>query len=126
MNDQCKFCVHENVCKYKEHYEDAVKLNEKAKEGANYPFLAQIDCIQFISSTQSTWEVRESMRKQTINDQCKFCVIEDVCPYKEHYKDELKLYEKVREKCEKYPVLTFETRCTLFTTPKRWRVRGEE
>lgn len=32
MNKQCKSCIHGDVCAYKEHYEDAVELYEKAKK----------------------------------------------------------------------------------------------
>lgn len=49
MNDQCKFCMHCYVCAYKEHYEDAVKLYEKAREEcAKYPyFKCKIECTQY-------------------------------------------------------------------------------
>ena len=29
MNNQCKDCIHKNVCAYREHYEDANELYEK-------------------------------------------------------------------------------------------------
>lgn len=49
MNEQCKFCIHRNVCAYREHYEDAVKLYEKAKtECEKYPcFKCKIECDQY-------------------------------------------------------------------------------
>lgn len=49
MNDQCKYCIHKNVCAYMEHYEDVVKLYEKAREEcAKYPwFKFKIECIQY-------------------------------------------------------------------------------
>lgn len=49
MNDQCKFCTHKDVCAYKTHYEDAVKLYEKAREECGkYPwFKCKIECVQY-------------------------------------------------------------------------------
>lgn len=49
MNKQCKFCIHNSVCAYKEHYEDAVKLYEKAREECGkYPwFKCKIECVQY-------------------------------------------------------------------------------
>lgn len=49
MNEQCNFCIHNSVCAYKEHYEDAVKLYEKARaECGKYPwFKCKIECIQY-------------------------------------------------------------------------------
>ena len=49
MNGQCKSCTHKDVCAYKEHYEDAVKLYEKAmEECAKYPyFKCKIECAQY-------------------------------------------------------------------------------
>lgn len=49
MNEQCKFCIHNTVCAYKEHYEDAVKLYEQArKECGKYPwFKCKIECVQY-------------------------------------------------------------------------------
>ena len=49
MNEQCKFCIHSAVCAYKEHYEDAVELYEKAKdECSKYPFfVCEIRCIKY-------------------------------------------------------------------------------
>ena len=49
MNEQCKFCIHNSVCAYKEHYEDAVKLYEKAREECGkYPwFKCKIECVQY-------------------------------------------------------------------------------
>ena len=39
MNKQCKFCIHSDVCAYKEHYENAVDLYEKARnECSKYPY----------------------------------------------------------------------------------------
>jgi len=50
MNKQCKFCIHSDVCTYKEHYEDAVELYEKTKyECAKYPyFVCDIRCIKYL------------------------------------------------------------------------------
>lgn len=49
MNEQCKFCIHNSVCAYREHYEDAVKLYEKARaECGKYPwFKCKIECVQY-------------------------------------------------------------------------------
>ena len=49
MNKQCKFCIHTDVCAYKEHYKDAVELYEKAKNECNkYPyFVCDIKCIKY-------------------------------------------------------------------------------
>lgn len=49
MNKQCETCTHSVVCAYKEHYEDAVKLYEKARaECAKYPwFMCKIECSQY-------------------------------------------------------------------------------
>ncbi len=50
MNRQCEFCIHKHVCAYKEHYEDAVKLYEKARnECGKYPwFNCEIVCVQYL------------------------------------------------------------------------------
>lgn len=50
MNEQCKFCIHNRVCAYKEHYENAVKLYEKAREECGkYPwFKCKIECVQYL------------------------------------------------------------------------------
>lgn len=52
MNNQCKYCIHGDVCAYREHYEDAVKLYEKVKhECGKYPwFKCDIVCIQYIKT----------------------------------------------------------------------------
>lgn len=49
MNKQCKHCIHSDVCAYKEHYEEAVELYEKAKnECSKYPyFVCDIRCIKY-------------------------------------------------------------------------------
>ena len=49
MNEQCKFCIHSDVCAYKEHYKDAVELYEKAKnECSKYPyFVCDIRCNKY-------------------------------------------------------------------------------
>lgn len=49
MSEQCKSCIHKSVCAYKPHYEDVVKLYEKAKEECGkYPwFKFKIECIQY-------------------------------------------------------------------------------
>ena len=48
-NCQCADCIHKDVCAYKEHYEDAVKLYEQAsKEAGKYPwFNWEINCIKY-------------------------------------------------------------------------------
>lgn len=45
----CKLCMHNFVCAYKEYYEEAVKLYEKArKECDKYPFFkCNIECSQY-------------------------------------------------------------------------------
>ncbi len=35
MNKQCKFCVHSDVCAYKEYFEEAVELYKKVKYGSS-------------------------------------------------------------------------------------------
>ena len=49
MSEQCKSCIHESVCAYKEHYEDAMKKKKKAREECGkYPwFKFKIECIQY-------------------------------------------------------------------------------
>lgn len=49
MNKQCKLCIHNEVCGYKEHYKDAVEIYEKVKhECGNYPyFVCDIRCIKY-------------------------------------------------------------------------------
>lgn len=49
MNEQCKFCIHNCVCAYKEHYEDVVKLYEQVRaECSKYPcFKVKIECAQY-------------------------------------------------------------------------------
>lgn len=48
-NEQCRDCIHRDVCAYKEHYEDAVKLYEDAqKEAGKYPwFKVSIYCVKY-------------------------------------------------------------------------------
>lgn len=60
MNNQCKFCIHKDVCAYKEHYEDAVKLYEKARnECGKYPwFKCDIVCVQYLKRNKEI-EVEE-------------------------------------------------------------------
>ena len=50
MNDQCKFCNHKNVCAYKNHYDDVIKLYEKAiAECGKYPYFKfKIKCVQYM------------------------------------------------------------------------------
>ena len=54
MNNQCKFCIHRDVCAYRDHYEDAVKLYEKARgECGKYPwFRCDIVCIKYVNLKQ--------------------------------------------------------------------------
>lgn len=49
MNEQCKFCLHKEVCAYRTHYEDAVKLYKKAvDECGKYPwFVCDIKCVKY-------------------------------------------------------------------------------
>ena len=50
INNQCKYCIHNDICAYREHYEEAVKLYEKAKkECGKYPwFICDIRCIKYL------------------------------------------------------------------------------
>lgn len=50
-NKQCKDCTHRDVCAYKEHYEDAVKLYEDAAiEASKYPWFAfSIYCVKYVT-----------------------------------------------------------------------------
>lgn len=54
MNRQCKFCIHGDVCAYKEHYENAVVLYEKArKECSKYPyFKCDIVCVKYLKKVE--------------------------------------------------------------------------
>jgi len=49
MNNQCKSCIHKDVCAYKNHYEDVEKLYQEArKEAGKYPwFQLEIRCVQY-------------------------------------------------------------------------------
>ena len=49
MNDQCKYCIHCDVCAYKTYYYDAVKLYEKVTdECGKYPFFnCKIECTKY-------------------------------------------------------------------------------
>ena len=53
MNDQCKYCIHKNVCAYKAHYEDVVELYKKAREECGkYPyFKCSVTCVQYQKDT---------------------------------------------------------------------------
>lgn len=71
MNEQCKFCIHNTVCAYKEHYEDAVKLYENArKECSKYPwFRCKIECSQYRKeSTQECSQYRKDSIQRSIED----------------------------------------------------------
>ena len=54
MNKQCNFCIHRDVCVYREHYEDAVELYEKAKnECGKYPyFVCDIRCVKHLEKVE--------------------------------------------------------------------------
>ena len=49
MNEQCKSCVHKDVCAYKAHYKHAIEIYEKTKnECGEYPyFVCDIRCIKY-------------------------------------------------------------------------------
>ena len=49
MNNQCTFCIHADVCAYREHYKEAVELYHKAKEECGkYPyFKCDIVCVKY-------------------------------------------------------------------------------
>ena len=49
MSEQCKTCMHFSVCAYREHYEDVMKLYEKARaECSQYPnFRVRIECCYY-------------------------------------------------------------------------------
>ena len=51
-SEQCENCIHRDVCAYKEHYEDAMKLYKDAQEEATqYPwFKVSIDCVKYESN----------------------------------------------------------------------------
>ena len=59
MNEQCKDCIHQAVCAYKEHYEDALELYKKAREECGkYPwFKCNIDCIQYRKEVPNPREI---------------------------------------------------------------------
>lgn len=72
MNNQCKSCIHNTVCAYKEHYEDAVKLYENArKECSKYPwFKCKIECVQYRKdSIQRSIEDGINYEKRTFNNE---------------------------------------------------------
>lgn len=70
MNDQCKFCIHCYVCAYKEHYEDAVKLYEKAREEcAKYPyFKCKIECTQYRKDAYFNQPIQRSEKDGAVSD----------------------------------------------------------
>lgn len=54
MNEQCKTCIHRDVCAYREHYKDAVELYEKAQnECGKYPwFICDIRCTKYFKKIE--------------------------------------------------------------------------
>ena len=48
-NEQCKDCIHRDVCAYKDHYEDVVELYKKViEETSKYPwFKFSIYCVKY-------------------------------------------------------------------------------
>ena len=69
MNEQCKFCIHKDVCAYKEHYEDAVKLYEKARiECARYPFFkCNIECVQYRKDNYFNQPIQRSVEDGNVD-----------------------------------------------------------
>lgn len=55
MNEQCKSCVHKDVCAYKAHYKHAIEIYEKTKnECGEYPyFVCDIRCIKYCEAGMS-------------------------------------------------------------------------
>ena len=49
-----------------------------------------------------------------MNEQCKFCIHRNVCVYREHFEDAVKLYKQVRTECEKYPCFTCKIECSQY------------
>lgn len=49
VNKECESCIHNQVCAYKEHYEDVVKLYKASiDEAGKYPwFKLEITCVQY-------------------------------------------------------------------------------
>lgn len=49
MCEQCKSCIHSSVCGYREYYENAAKVYEKARTDLNeYPcFKVRIECCYY-------------------------------------------------------------------------------
>lgn len=49
MKNKCKFCIHRDVCRFRNCYEDAVKHYEKIiDECDKYPyFKCNIECVQY-------------------------------------------------------------------------------
>lgn len=58
------------------------------------------------------------------NEQCKDCIHRDVCAYKDHYEDVVKLYEKASEEASKYPWFTFSIYCIKYNVEKPYSVRN--
>lgn len=65
MNKQCKFCIHSDVCAYKEHYKGAVELYETVKnECGKYPyFVCDIRCIKYLKK-EEPWERNDKIRDE--------------------------------------------------------------
>lgn len=49
-----------------------------------------------------------------INKQCESCIHNEVCIYKEHYKDAIELYRMAKNECEKYPYFVCNITCVKY------------
>lgn len=70
MNNQCEFCIHNSVCAYKEHYEDAVKLYEKSREEyEKYPWIKiKIECTQYREKNYFNLSIQKKRNIEDGND----------------------------------------------------------
>ncbi len=64
MYNQCQFCIHNSVCAYKEHYEEAEKLYEKVRaECDKYPvFKCRIECAQYRKDSYFNQPIQRSQK----------------------------------------------------------------
>lgn len=54
MKDYCNICIHQSVCMFKSHYEDAEQMYQQIREKCSeYPFFGvYIECTEFCSTRQ--------------------------------------------------------------------------
>lgn len=54
MKDYCNICIHQSVCMFKSHYEDAEQMYQQIREKCSkYPFFGvYIECTEFCPTRQ--------------------------------------------------------------------------